>query len=148
MSGSPGPAKSCLKMRCLASVASSLLLVAAASSLRAQTKDSSTHSSERPRTVHYELKFQDLKYVFGPLPPVLRVHPGDIIDTTTVDADGKALEEGSASQSSAPKPGEACNIVPRTRFTTSRSFGERQRAARSAGIQLATAAPSRRRLLS
>src|SRR6267378_3070518 len=92
MSGSPGPAKSCLKMRCLASVASSLLLVAAASSLRAQTKDSSTHSSERPRTVHYELKLEELKYVFGPLPPVMRVHAGDIIDTTTVDADGKALE--------------------------------------------------------
>ena len=60
--------------------------------LCAQTKTSSSDSSG-PHTVHYELRFQDLKYVFGPLPPVLRVHAGDIIDTTTVDADGKALEE-------------------------------------------------------
>jgi acetamidase/formamidase len=64
-----------------------------ATSLRAQTKDASANSAEKPRTVHYELKFQELKYVFGPLPPVMRVHAGDIIDTTTVDADGKALEE-------------------------------------------------------
>ena len=59
---------------------------------RAQTKTSSTNSPEKPRTIHYELKFEELKYVFGPLPPVMRVHAGDIIDTTTVDADGKALE--------------------------------------------------------
>jgi len=59
---------------------------------RAQTKPSSANSSEKPRTVHYELKLEELKYVFGPLPPVMRVHAGDIIDTTTVDADGKALE--------------------------------------------------------
>jgi amidase len=70
-----------------------VLLAAAASSLCAQTEDSSVNSSEKSRTVHYELKYQDLKYVFGPLPPVMRVHAGDIIDTTTVDADGKALEE-------------------------------------------------------
>jgi len=126
MSRSHGPAKSCVKMRCVVTFASPLLLVATTSFVRAHTRDSSTHSSERPRIVNYELKFQELNYVFGPLPPVLRVHPGDIVDTTTVDADGKALEEGSASKSSAPKPREACNIVPRTRFTTSRSFGERQ----------------------
>jgi acetamidase/formamidase len=93
MSSSHGPAKNFVKMRCLVSVLSSLLLAATASSLDAQTRDSSTPSSEKLRTVHYELKFQDLKYVFGPFPPVLRVHAGDIIDTTTVDADGKALEE-------------------------------------------------------
>jgi amidase len=93
MSRSHGPAKGWGRIRCLATAASSLLLAAATSSVRAQTKDPSTPSSERPRTAHYELKFQELKYVFGPLPPVLRVHAGDIIDTTTVDADGKALEE-------------------------------------------------------
>jgi hypothetical protein len=80
-------------MRCLVSVPFLLLLAGTASSLCAQTKDSFINAPERPRTVHYELKFQDLKYVFGPLPPVLRVHAGDIIDTITVDADGKALEE-------------------------------------------------------
>jgi amidase len=88
-----GPARRRVELRCLASVLFSLLLAAAASSLCAQTKDFSVNSSEKSRTVHYELKYQDLKYVFGPLPPVMRVHAGDIIDTTTVDADGKALEE-------------------------------------------------------
>jgi acetamidase/formamidase len=69
-----------------------LLAAAMVMSAHAQTKTSSTPSSETPRTVHYELKLEELKYVFGPLPPVMRVRAGDIIDTTTVDADGKALE--------------------------------------------------------
>jgi len=80
-----------IELRCWRSVALSFLL-AAAMPARAQTKTSSTNSPEKPRTIHYELKFEELKYVFGPLPPVMRVHAGDIIDTTTVDADGKALE--------------------------------------------------------
>ena len=63
-----------------------------ATATRAQTKPPASNSPEKPRTIHYELKFEELKYVFGPLPPVMRVHAGDIIDTTTVDADGKALE--------------------------------------------------------
>ena len=42
--------------------------------------------------VHYELKMQELKTVYGNLPPVMHVKPGDIIDTTTVDADGKEPE--------------------------------------------------------
>jgi amidase len=81
-----------IETHCLRSVALSLLLAATAIPARAQTKTSSTNSSDKARTVHYELKFEELKYVFGPLPPVMRVHAGDIIDTTTVDADGKALE--------------------------------------------------------
>ncbi len=44
------------------------------------------------RIVHYDLKMQDLKTVYGVLPPVMRVRAGDIIETTTVDADGKAAE--------------------------------------------------------
>src|SRR5665213_1204811 len=39
--------------------------------------------------VHYQLKMQELKTVYGDLPPVMHVKPGSIIDTTTVDADGK-----------------------------------------------------------
>ena len=42
--------------------------------------------------VHYELKMRELKTVYGDLPPVMHVKPGDIIDTTTVDADGKEPE--------------------------------------------------------
>jgi acetamidase/formamidase len=42
--------------------------------------------------VHYDLKMQELKTVYGDVPPVMHVKPGDIIDTTTVDADGKEPE--------------------------------------------------------
>jgi amidase len=45
-----------------------------------------------PRTVRYDLKLDELKYVYGALKPVLRVHAGDIIETNTVDADGQALK--------------------------------------------------------
>ncbi len=34
----------------------------------------------------------ELKTVYGVLPPVMHVKPGQIIDTTTIDADGKAAE--------------------------------------------------------
>lgn len=61
--------------------------------MRAQTVASRAASPESAHVVHYELKLQELKYVFGPVAPVMHVQPGDIIDTTTVDADGKALEE-------------------------------------------------------
>lgn len=46
----------------------------------------------QPRTVRYDPKLADLKYVYGELPPVLHVKPGDIVETTTVDAVGKAFE--------------------------------------------------------
>ncbi len=44
------------------------------------------------RTFRYDLKLDELKYVYGAMPPVLRVHAGDIIETNTVDADGQALK--------------------------------------------------------
>lgn len=89
----PDPHKRSVQLLRLAGVSCLFLLAVSGSPLCAQTKGSSTDSSEKPRTLHYELKLQELKYVFGALPPVMRVHAGDIIDTTTVDADGKALEE-------------------------------------------------------
>ena len=49
--------------------------------------------SQASRVVHYELKMNELKSVYGVLPPVMHVKPGETIDTTTVDADGKAAEE-------------------------------------------------------
>ncbi len=42
--------------------------------------------------VHYELKLPELKTVYGNLPPVMHVKPGQVIDTTTIDADGKDAE--------------------------------------------------------
>jgi acetamidase/formamidase len=49
-------------------------------------------SYAQTRTLRYDLKLPEVKYVYGDLPPVLHVKPGDIIDTNTVDADGKAIE--------------------------------------------------------
>jgi amidase len=48
--------------------------------------------AQKPRTLRYDLKMEELKYVYGVAPPVLKVHPGDTIETNTVDADGKAVE--------------------------------------------------------
>ncbi len=50
-------------------------------------------SAQTGQVVHYELKMPELKTVYGPLPPVMHIKPGEIIDTTTVDADGKAAEQ-------------------------------------------------------
>ncbi|HUA19731.1 MAG TPA: acetamidase/formamidase family protein [Bryobacteraceae bacterium] len=41
---------------------------------------------------HYDLKMQELKYVYGPSAPIARVPRGGVIETNTVDADGKAVE--------------------------------------------------------
>src|SRR5579863_1423516 len=49
-------------------------------------------AAQKPRTLRYDLKMEELKYVYGAAPPVLKVHPGDTIETNTVDADGKAVE--------------------------------------------------------
>ena len=48
--------------------------------------------SQTGSVVRYELKMNELKTVYGPLPPVMHVKPGDTIETTTVDADGKEAE--------------------------------------------------------
>lgn len=51
-----------------------------------------TSASATGAAVHYELKMNELKYDFGVFPPVARLRPGDTLDTTTVDSDGKAIE--------------------------------------------------------
>jgi amidase len=43
-------------------------------------------------TVHYELKMNELKYDFGVFPPVAKLRPGETLETTTVDSDGKETE--------------------------------------------------------
>ena len=50
-------------------------------------------SAQARQVVHYNLKMAELKTVYGVLPPVMHVKSGEIIETTTVDADGKAAEE-------------------------------------------------------
>jgi len=57
-----------------------LLLVSMSGFLSAQTP------------VRYDLKLPELKYVYGVAPPVARARSGDIIETNTVDAEGKTLK--------------------------------------------------------
>jgi acetamidase/formamidase len=49
-------------------------------------------AAQSSHIVHYDLKMRELKTVYGDVPPVMHVKPGDTIDTTTVDADGKEPE--------------------------------------------------------
>jgi acetamidase/formamidase len=42
------------------------------------------------KVLRYDMKMQDLKYVYGPATPVMRLHSGDTVDTNTVDAEGYA----------------------------------------------------------
>lgn len=42
--------------------------------------------------VRYSPAMDELKYDFGVFPAVARLHPGDTLDTTTVDSDGHAME--------------------------------------------------------
>jgi acetamidase/formamidase len=44
------------------------------------------------RTVRYDLKMEELKYVYGVFPTVARLRAGDFLETNTVDGEGKALE--------------------------------------------------------
>ena len=74
-------------MRSLLSVSISLLALTAGI-LPAQPQSPAGQS----RVVRYDLKMADLKYVFGAAPPVLRVRAGDVIETSTVDAEGKAQQ--------------------------------------------------------
>jgi acetamidase/formamidase len=68
------------------SILSTLAMLATALAAQAQNPAGGS------RVVRYELKMQELKYLYGVFPPVARVHAGDIIETNTVDADGKAVE--------------------------------------------------------
>jgi len=58
-------------------------------------------SAASGKTVHYQVPAKDLKYVYGVAPPVARLHPGDILETNTVDAFGNAIQ----------KPGDTLTLV-------------------------------------
>jgi hypothetical protein len=47
--------------------------------------------AQEPHVARYELKLSELKYDYGIATPVLRLQPGDVLETNTVDADGHAL---------------------------------------------------------
>src|SRR6266478_5598562 len=49
--------------------------------------------AQEPHVARYELKLSELKYDYGIATPVLRLQPGDVLETNTVDADGHALED-------------------------------------------------------
>ena len=46
-----------------------------------------------PKTVYYEGRLENVKYVYGVAPPVAHVRPGDTIDATTMDAFGNAIQK-------------------------------------------------------
>jgi acetamidase/formamidase len=52
-----------------------------------------TPAERQSHIARYELKLSELKYDYGVAPPVLRLRPGDVLETNTVDADGHALED-------------------------------------------------------
>ncbi len=58
-------------------------------------------SAASGKTVHYQVPAKDLKYVYGVAPPVARLHPGDVLETNTVDAFGNAIQ----------KPGDTLALV-------------------------------------
>jgi len=58
-------------------------------------------SAASGKTVHYQVPAKDLKYVYGVAPPVARLHPGDVLETNTVDAFGNAIQ----------KPGDTLTLV-------------------------------------
>src|SRR6185295_3934176 len=45
----------------------------------------------QPQVVRYEPKDSDLKYVYGPAPPVATLRPGDILETRTADCFGNVI---------------------------------------------------------
>ncbi len=50
-------------------------------------------AAQTPPVSHYDMKISDLKYVYGPSTPVAHVPRGGIIETNTMDADGKGIEK-------------------------------------------------------
>jgi amidase len=51
--------------------------------------------------VRYHATIQDVKYTYGPATPVLRLQPGSVLETNTLDAFGNALQ----------KPGDSFSMV-------------------------------------
>jgi amidase len=58
-------------------------------------------AAQTANVVRYRATINDVKYVYGPMPPVAHVKPGDIIDTNTLDAFGNVLK----------KPGDKLSLV-------------------------------------
>lgn len=72
------------------------LISGACSNKAAPVSASSTTSSSTPPAppgvVRYQLRMNELKYLFGAAPPVARVPAGGTLETTTVDSDGHEIE--------------------------------------------------------
>jgi amidase len=58
----------------------------------AQVGASPRSENASANTVRYDLKLNEVKYVYGIGTPVLRLKAGDILETNTADGDGKVLE--------------------------------------------------------
>ncbi len=80
---------------CLVLLALPLALGQAAASPQPQA------SGQESRVVRYHAAMDNVKYVYGVAPPVVRLRPGDILETNTVDAFGNAIQ----------KPGDTLALV-------------------------------------
>jgi acetamidase/formamidase len=58
-------------------------------------------ASAQTNVVKYHATLSDVKYVYGPAQPVLRLKPGDVLETNTLDGFGNALQ----------KPGDTLSMV-------------------------------------
>ncbi len=76
---------------------SALLIAGGLSPARTQTKSAATE----PRVVRYHATMSDVKYLYGVVPSVARLRPGEILETNTVDAFGDAIQ----------KPGDTLSMV-------------------------------------
>ncbi len=82
-------------MRYFMSLAICVLCVCAAANAQAPTTKAAAH------VVRYTVSTEALKYDFGVAPPVVRLRPGDILETNTVDAFGNSIQ----------KPGDSLSLV-------------------------------------
>jgi len=68
------------------------LLLSATASL-AQAPAAQATGASSGRTVRYDLDLKQVKYVYGVADPVMRLRPGDTLETNTTDGDGFQLRE-------------------------------------------------------
>ncbi len=82
-------------------VLSWLLLVALIEALGQAASPKPQAVGDAVRVVRYHVTMADVKYFYGVAPPVAHLHPGDVLETNTVDAFGNAIL----------KPGDTLGLV-------------------------------------
>ena len=78
-----------------------VVILAAAMALPVAAFAQAAAGSESGRVVKYRGTIDNVKYVYGTMPPVEHMRPGDILETNTLDALGDAVQ----------KPGDTLSLV-------------------------------------